>query len=238
MIARFVSEDPLGLAGGINPYVYANNDPVNGSDPSGMDEALSCIDWYDVEYVNGVKKSETFLFTQCYATGGGGGGGDGNGGSKAYKSCKVPLLVPLPSGIDVTSKTSSVRMYFAPPFAAALGAAISIMNSRGVVPKITQGFRTYSDQVAMRNGGSGTNPAASPGNSLHESGYAVDFRITGQEQLSIMRSATEANGISWGGSFITDKPDPNHFYMNPFSTLAARQAANIAAAAYYHQCTQ
>jgi RHS repeat-associated protein len=34
---RFVSEDPIGLNGGINPYVYALNDPLNGSDPYGLD---------------------------------------------------------------------------------------------------------------------------------------------------------------------------------------------------------
>jgi len=34
-LGRFVSEDPLGLNGGINPYTFVGNDPVNGSDPSG-----------------------------------------------------------------------------------------------------------------------------------------------------------------------------------------------------------
>ena len=35
-LARFISEDPLGLAAGINPYAYALNDPVNLADPSGL----------------------------------------------------------------------------------------------------------------------------------------------------------------------------------------------------------
>jgi RHS repeat-associated protein len=34
---RFLSEDPIGLGGGLNPTVYAGNDPVNRSDPSGKD---------------------------------------------------------------------------------------------------------------------------------------------------------------------------------------------------------
>lgn len=33
---RFLSEDPIGLAGGINPGTFAGNDPVNGADPLGL----------------------------------------------------------------------------------------------------------------------------------------------------------------------------------------------------------
>jgi RHS repeat-associated protein len=33
---RFLSEDPLGLEGGLNRYVYANNDPINWTDPDGL----------------------------------------------------------------------------------------------------------------------------------------------------------------------------------------------------------
>jgi RHS repeat-associated protein len=32
---RFLSEDPIGLAGGVNPSVYGADDPVNGRDPTG-----------------------------------------------------------------------------------------------------------------------------------------------------------------------------------------------------------
>ena len=35
-LGRFLSEDPLGLAAGVNAYVYAFNDPVNAVDPSGL----------------------------------------------------------------------------------------------------------------------------------------------------------------------------------------------------------
>jgi RHS repeat-associated protein len=35
-LQRFMSEDPIGLGGGINPYAFANDDPVNGRDPMGL----------------------------------------------------------------------------------------------------------------------------------------------------------------------------------------------------------
>jgi RHS repeat-associated protein len=35
-MGAFMSEDPAGLAGGANSYGFADNDPINGSDPDGM----------------------------------------------------------------------------------------------------------------------------------------------------------------------------------------------------------
>ncbi len=35
---RFLSEDPIGLAGGLNLYAFAGGDPMNGLDPMGLDD--------------------------------------------------------------------------------------------------------------------------------------------------------------------------------------------------------
>jgi RHS repeat-associated protein len=39
-LGRFISEDPLGYAAGINFYAYVSNNPVNGNDPSGNEPVI------------------------------------------------------------------------------------------------------------------------------------------------------------------------------------------------------
>jgi hypothetical protein len=40
MFGRFLSEDPIGLVGGINQYAFAGDDPINGRDPNGTCDDL------------------------------------------------------------------------------------------------------------------------------------------------------------------------------------------------------
>lgn len=40
---RFLSEDPLGLAAGINAYIYADDNPISFSDPSGMSKSFGSL---------------------------------------------------------------------------------------------------------------------------------------------------------------------------------------------------
>lgn len=64
-LGRFISQDPLGLSAGINPYAYAGDDPVNAADPTGM----YCV------YLNHVLQYCVLPDVHVAAEGPGGGGG-------------------------------------------------------------------------------------------------------------------------------------------------------------------
>ena len=42
-LGRFLSEDPIGISGGLNLYAYAGNDPVNKADPAGTSEECRLV---------------------------------------------------------------------------------------------------------------------------------------------------------------------------------------------------
>src|SRR3954452_13514185 len=45
---RFTQEDPIGLAGGVNAYGFANGDPVTYSDPYGLCPGISGTNKWDI----------------------------------------------------------------------------------------------------------------------------------------------------------------------------------------------
>ncbi|HET9956567.1 MAG TPA: RHS repeat-associated core domain-containing protein, partial [Polyangiaceae bacterium] len=72
----FISEDPIGLAGGVNTYAYGNNDPVGSIDPTGLSEWLpaGCHKAYDqLSYEEGMTVYVIgFWWWECDDGGGGG----------------------------------------------------------------------------------------------------------------------------------------------------------------------
>jgi hypothetical protein len=102
---------------------------------------------------------------------------------------------------------------FAPDAAAALDGALARMNAAGITPQINSGFRTLADQTTLDSGG---RPKASPGQSWHEVGEAIDFQLTrGTAAANTIIEIMETAGFTWGGSFTVPKPDDVHFQLSP-----------------------
>ena len=87
-LGRFITQDPTGLDGGINPYMFAGNDPVNYSDPSGLSVLPTIVVTDSWNYDWGWADIQSF-FSNLRQSGGGsglgvfGGGQHGGGGGTA-----------------------------------------------------------------------------------------------------------------------------------------------------------
>jgi len=61
-IGQFTQTDPIGIAGGLNTYGYAGGDPINFSDPFGLDPCDGIIDLDNLEEVTPSQISE---YAEC-----------------------------------------------------------------------------------------------------------------------------------------------------------------------------
>jgi RHS repeat-associated protein len=59
-IGRYISSDPIGLAGGLNTYLYVGANPLRFTDPFGLSELLGTPGWSDFQQQ---QNSPTFTIT-------------------------------------------------------------------------------------------------------------------------------------------------------------------------------
>ena len=165
-MGRFISEDPIGIAAGLNLYAYANNDPVDGLDRSGL-RAM------DVPQLPRLRFHGDDSYDPFYDDGTG-GGGDGSAGLDAAQGAamsgvwgNLPVLGSDYSPHDCIGQQVGDRMIYSganegwpPPWVLVAAAAylahfFSTWNDKGpgAPPLVPPGMseidrRTRDDQSA------------------------------------------------------------------------------------------
>jgi len=221
---RFLSEDPIGLAGGLNPYVFAGDDPVNGRDPTGLTLCVDAVPW---SYVGG-DGSVTFLGWQIvrgpYDCGGGGGGGGkgGGGGGGAQGGTGIH-----PKGL-CTAQTLAGKLTVDASIAPDATKFLDFAGSKGA--RLTwPGFRSVGDQgrlyVEQMFGLKTDFPVAPPGTSAHGGGFAWDLslkNVTVDNQINIINLGHRLG-------FDQDPRDAVHFQFRGWnqSSFSARTQAML-----------
>jgi RHS repeat-associated core domain len=111
-LARFVSEDPIGLEGGINPYAFAGNDPVNAGDPSGENVLPTVVTMANWNYDWGWADIQSFMSTLGQWGAGYGLGDSGSmahgGGSQRGSGSVVPAKSKCSNVIEFSGGISAL----------------------------------------------------------------------------------------------------------------------------------
>ena len=193
-LMRFISEDPTGLAGGINRYAYVSNDPANAVDPSGLCPVRDLvvvlhIGSYDVECsTDGSSSSIVRQFSgQLLPT--------------------ITITAIAPNEFMNTAKLAELT----PAFRSQVEQMLLYAQQRGVVMRIVTAYRKPSDQLVQKAMG---NSGADPCTSWHQYYNAADLEIVGDPGRgslpreiwddrvdNLMITLSAKFGLGWGGLF-------------------------------------
>jgi RHS repeat-associated protein len=234
---RFNTADPYQASGGPgdpaswNRYSYTRGDPINRHDPRGL---MDCEAYYTylvdtLGYLPADAMLEAFQGCQSPCTGTDSvvmayldsvGQGCGSGGIQSPSETVAPTpQCPLISLVGKYKTTAGVVALFAPDLAYKVDAALKVLNDEGIVPVITDGFRTLADQQSRYDNwinGNSTFPAAKPGTGVHEIGEAIDFGLNANgainsAQIEEALAGVAGQGLTWGGTWKGRQYDPVHF---------------------------
>jgi D-alanyl-D-alanine dipeptidase len=166
------------------------------------------------------------------------------------------LDADLVAGRDYTVK-DGVHPYFAPDFAAELSAAIRVLNSWGIIPRINDAYRTQQEQQYLHDnpqegGACDPNPITGTKVCAHQLGYAGDLsfflrnsKVSFKANLdyptpyptnsSLIVITMHDKNIGWGGFF--DPHDRVHFYGDPGgANVKARRDRATQLEDYFTKC--
>ncbi len=227
-MGRFGSADPYqasagpGDPGSWNRYAYTRGDAVNRRDTLGLADDTAEFESGDGD--GGICGSGWMTDASLSGPCGLGSSGIVAAIQNTAESTTPTELCPLVYLVG-TYKTSgpNVDDMFAPDLAILIDGAISVLNHMGIVPVITDGFRTRADQQARwdkyqkaKDAGlprcSATlrtgcwYPAARPGTGIHEIGDGIDFGhlANGSNWQRIADVLNSITGLNWGNSFNDD----------------------------------
>ena len=139
-----------------------------------------------------------------------------------------PLIYSDPDGKELQKADlpgiKPTENYLDSKFAPMVKDWVAKAKAKGVELQFNAAFRPPGKQAEVKGDPSSVTPA-NPGSSLHEAGFAVDVNynslksdkggLTGDEKRKIILDTAGEAGLSWGGKFVTPKPDPPHFYYDP-----------------------
>lgn len=171
-LGRLIAEDPIGLAGGVNQYAYAGNDPVNGRDPSGLEPC----EW--VVYHPAINEHSNETFTQIDIDCSGHTGQSANFGNPNTRG--GPTIGPATGIPSYPGPTSD-------PI---------VQGAKVVGRKVLAGAEELGDFALAATGTASFHAAASLGASLGKQWLAANMKlIVGQG----INRAVENRALNYGG---------------------------------------
>ena len=215
---RFLSEDPAGLAGGVNPYVFTSDDPVNQADPTGMVKICMIegllVYWH---YSDGHDEIISNVVHVTCSEEAGGQGGSGQSRSRRGPRPGICRAQTLAGPITIDASVSPNAVEF-----------INTAIGAGAKFSVNNGFRTTDEQTGLwlemvfglRNG-----PVAEPFTSFcvdtrgasncgsfHEAGFSIDVNWGSMDDQS--RTILQTLAPAFGFKQNLAQSDPIHFQWN------------------------